>query len=165
MVAAKYVYITLQIRRWGEGEICIFVYTSRCATLWVSIKKILPYIGLSDCHMYLHMYFISVFWTEIHGKHCFVDMSLWTIFTVSFQVIGTSFCLWATVCAVINCDSFNLHTVCRELSFQGRAIPCQEFRMLREMVWFILFIAQSCGRWSSVRDLCQCRHESSLPLI
>lgn len=54
----------------------------------------------------------------------------------------------------------NLHTVGCRLYFQERAIPCQELKIIqsriaREMLWFLLFLTQSCGRWRSARPLCQ----------
>lgn len=70
-----------------------------------------------------------------------------------------------------SCTLFkNFHTVGCRLSFQERAIPCQQlniiqFRIAREMIWFILFLAQSCGRWRSARPLFQSKHESCLPLL
>lgn len=49
-----------------------------------------------------------------------------------------------------SCTLFNLYTVGCKLSFQRRAIACQElriiqFRVVREMLCFMLLIAH-CGR-------------------
>ena len=97
----------------------------------------------------------------MHGKHCFVEMSLWTVFTGSLRVGATVFYWWASIGAVtsdFSCAVFDLHAVGCELSFQRRAVPCQaservQFRIAREMLWFMLFVAQSCGGWSSARGL------------